>query len=67
MKISHIAARLREVALELDDLAQKHDFDFPDVSIFPMIQNAFADLNLLKAFISDASPSSDVRHPETGD
>ena len=58
MKISLIAARLRKVASDLDTLAAHNDYDLPDDMVLPLIQNVFADDNLLREFVSNSPPAS---------
>jgi hypothetical protein len=57
MRISEIAARLRKVASDLDAAAEKRDYDFPDDTVLPLIQNAFVDDNVVRSFVVDLSSS----------
>jgi len=49
MKLTSIAARLREVAINMEAFsAREGDYDFPDEMVLPLIVNAFTDDNALK-------------------
>jgi hypothetical protein len=50
MKLTVIAARLRQLAVNLEVAAAQTDYDFPDQMVTRLITNAFTDNDALRVF-----------------